>query len=159
MLADLLDLLDRERLLVDTEPTLTWRPAEGPPQSERLPSIATVGPRLRALTEARPRGVALRGLRTAEGFPNPFWRYTHGQDVLSAWLNIDWIAHPLAERHLTLEFVEPDFLSDVPALAPARLAAKLKTVIGTTLAPRCESLEPAQDAEVTSSEPFLPPSR
>lgn len=142
MLVDLLALLEREGLLDDAGATLTITHTDGRVETTASLSLQRLRERLGDAAAQRPRAATVQGLHTRDGFPNPFWQYTHGQDVIVAWMNLRWVGQPAAFREFALEFVEPEFLSDRAVFAPTRLAARLKTVVGTTLAPQCESVEP-----------------
>lgn len=147
MLSDLVALLEREALLDDANTTLAITYADGRVERAALLSLQSLRDRLHDVAAQRPHAVILQGLRTREGFPNPFWQYTHDQDVIMAWMNVRWVGQPASVREFALEFVEPEFLSDTPVFAPARLGARLKTVVGTTLTPQCESLESPADVQ------------
>lgn len=145
MLVDLLALLEREGLLDDAGATLTVTHADGRVETAGSLSLQRLRERLGDTAAHRPQAVTVQGLRTREGFPNPFWQYTHDQDVIMAWMVLRWVGQPATSREFALEFVEPEFLSDTPVFAPTRLGARLKTVVGTTLTPLCASEEPPPD--------------
>lgn len=142
MLVDMFELLEREGLLDEVGATLAITHADGRVDAASSLSAAAIRARIRDAVTQHPRAIDVRGLRTREGFPNPFWQYTYEQDVIMAWMNVHWVGQPAAERQFELEFVEPEFLSDQPIFPPTRLSARMKTVVGTTLTPQCESLEP-----------------
>ena len=142
--AEIVALLHEERLIDNVGAILEYTDSAGRAHTDASAlSPMRMVERLREVAAPGPMVVCVRSLRTAEGFPNPFWQYTHGNDVVSGWMTLRHVMRPPSSRALTLEFTEPSFLSDVPTFPPARLLARLKTLVGMTLSAECESVEPA----------------
>jgi hypothetical protein len=141
LLADLVSLLKREDLIDARGATLSLRAGDAVPTRLPLLEGRALGARLAG---ERAQVLEVSGMRTADRFPNPFLQYTLGEEVIEAWVVARHVRQPAGERRFELEFIEPQFLADVPLITPHRLVAQLKTVVGTSLTAECVSTEPEE---------------
>lgn len=90
---------------------------------------------------------SLGGLRTGEGFPNPFGEYTRGEASLSGWLSIRVVSSSTpATRGFEMELTEVEFIDGRPRITRERLEDELRMILGVRPTTGCFSMEAEHDA-------------
>ncbi len=129
-------LIDDSRLRL----RIDWNDGR-PTRSEDALSPAEVVERTAALEPEAAQVARVDGLRTVDGFPNPFVAFTVDSEVLDGWFSVVYSYGTSRTRVVELVFMEPQFLTDTPGMSPESFIAELSAAIGSNLVPTCRPAE------------------